>query len=306
VPEAHEGKRVLFTSSVVNQVISSAPLTASAGNDGSVKLWDARQKAQKRATSVIRGHKGGVTAFATRDARGGAVGSILTGDVAGIVRAWDPRHATAGPVALAQAHAGKVTAIAPLQRSDMTASAGQDCVIRVLRFDGERGGDISLSGHLSNITSLAVLQDDTRAREPVGVLVSGSDDGHVRVWSGGEIVNDIREPWRCVSNTRAHIGAVNCLASDAGAVKRSSMLSFKSSESANDSAKILLSASVDHSFASWKLSTLNASWLPSAMSAPAKDYAFDATCSVIESKRRRLFTGDRFGTIRATLCPDTS
>lgn len=305
VPEAHDGKRVSFTSSVVNQVISSAPLTASAGNDGSVKLWDARQKAQNRATSVIRGHKGGVTAFATRDARGGAVGSILTGDESGVVRAWDPRHAAAGPVALARAHNGKVTAIAPLQRSDMTASAGQDCVIRVLRLDGERGGDISLCGHLSDITSLAVLQDDTKGREPVGSLVSGSDDGYIRVWSGGEVVNDVREPWRCVSNTRAHIGAVSCMTTDAGTAKRSSVLSFKSNESAKDAAnKMLLSASVDHSFASWKLSTLNSSWLPSTMSAPAKDCAFNATCSIIEGPRRRLFTGDRFGTIRATICPE--
>jgi hypothetical protein len=67
---------------------------------------------------------------------------------------------------------------------------------------------------------------------------------------------------------------------------------------------MLLSASVDHSFASWKLSTLNSSWLPSTMSAPAKDCAFNATCSIIEGPRRRLFTGDRFGTIRATICPE--
>jgi len=305
VPDAHEGLRVSFASTVVNQVISSAPLTATAGNDGTVKLWDARAKPHNRASNVLRGHKGGVTAFATRDARGGAVGSILTGDVAGIVRAWDPRHANAGPVAQAQAHSGRVTAVAPLHRSDMTASAGKDCVVRVLRLDGDRGGDISLCGHGSEITSLAVIQDDSRGREPFGVIASGSRDGGVCIWSGGEVVNDVREPWRCVSSVRAHVGAVTCIATESGVAKRSNVLAFnKKSEASQDVAKYVLTASVDHSVACWKLATLSASWLPATMNAPAAERNVEATCSVIEASRYRLFTGDCYGRLRAVALPE--
>ena len=311
VPDAHRGETVSFVSPVVNQVISSAPLTASAGNDGTVKLWDARQSDATRAVSVIKGHVGGVTAFATRDARGGAVGSILTGDAAGVVRAWDPRYATAGPVSLAHAHQGRVTYLAPLQRSDSTASAGADGVVRVLRLDGDTGGDIRLSGHLGDVTSLCVLQDETRGREPVGIIASGSSDGELCLWSGGGLVNDVRQPWRCVSKSRAHVGAVTCLTTEgSGRPKRTNSGNAGSSGKGikDMEMKPLLSASEDCSFACWNLSTARlqgrrSSWSPVAMCAPPLKRSTSALCSVIEVSRNRCIYGDRFGMLSCVALP---
>jgi WD40 repeat protein len=317
---AHGDARVSFVSPVVNQVISSVPLTASAGDDGTVKLWDARQSDYSRAVSVIKGHTGGVTAFATRDARGGAVGSVLTGDAAGVVRAWDPRHASAGPVALARAHRGKVTCLAPLQRSDSTASAGEDGVVRVLRLDGESGGDIRLSGHLGDITSLAVLQDETRGREPVGVIASGSADGELCLWSGGDLVEDARRPWRCASKSRAHVGAVARLAVEstgrarrppANAVVNAGRGQFTNATTMTTVRQSFLSASTDGSFARWNLATARlrgdvaaTSWSPAAARVPPRRASTDAVCAVIEASRGRLITGDRFGALRRVSLPD--
>ena len=311
VPDAHRGETVSFVSPVVNQVISSAPLTASAGNDGTVKLWDARQSDATRAVSVIKGHVGGVTAFATRDARGGAVGSILTGDAAGVVRAWDPRYATAGPVSLAHAHQGRVTYLAPLRGSDSTASAGADGLVRVLRLDGDTGGDIRLSGHLGDVTSLCVLQDETRGREPVGIIASGSSDGELCLWSGGELVNDVRQAWRCVSKSRAHVGAVTCLTTEgSGRPKRTNSVNAGSSgKGVRDmEMKPLLSASTDCSFACWNLSTARlqgrrSSWSPVAMCAPPLKRSTSALCSVIEVSRNRYIYGDRFGMLSCVALP---
>ena len=315
---AHGDARVSFVSPVVNQVISSVPLTASAGDDGTVKLWDARQSDSTRAVSVIKGHAGGVTAFATRDARGGAVGSVLTGDAAGVVRAWDPRHASAGPVALARAHRGKVTCLAPLQLSDSTASAGEDGVVRVLRLDGESGGDIRLSGHLGDITSLAVLQDETRGREPVGVIASGSADGELCLWSGGDLVEDARRPWRCVSKSRAHVGAVAHLAVETtGRARRppaNAVVNAGRGQSTNATTtarQSFLSASADGSFARWNLATARlrgdvaaTSWSPASMRVPPRRASTDAVCAVIEASRGRFIYGDRFGTLRRVSLPD--
>ena len=312
VRHAHGKKCVSFVSPVVNQVISSVPLTASAGDDGTVKLWDARQSDSTRSVSVIKGHAGGVTAFATRDARGGAVGSVLTGDAAGVVRAWDPRHASAGPVALAHAHRGKVTCLAPLQLSDSTASAGEDGVVRVLRLDGESGGDICLSGHLSDITSLAVLQDETRGREPVGVIASGSADGELCLWSGGDLIEDARRPWRCVSKSRAHVGAVTNLAIEStGRPRRpASAINAGRGQPTDASMKSFLSASTDGSFARWNLATARlrghvaaTSWSPSSMRVPPRRASTETVCAVIEASRARFISGDRFGTLRRASLP---
>lgn len=312
VQRAHKGERVSFVSPVVNQVISSAPLTASAGHDGTVKLWDARQSDSNRPVSVIGGHAGGVTAFSTRDARGGAVGSILTGDEAGVVRTWDPRHAGAGPVALAKAHFGRVLCLAPLHSSDTTASAGADGIVRILRLDGESGGDVRLSGHLGDISSLAVLQDETRGRQPVGLIASGSQDGEVCLWSGGELIKDARQPWRCVSKSRAHIGAIMCLSAEtSGRGRRAISINANGGGSSQSDTfvKTLLSASSDRSFASWTLDTAqlrggtSASWAPAAMHAPPRVRTTEASCAVMEPSRRRLITGDRFGTVACATLP---
>lgn len=298
IADAHQGAKVSFVSPVVNQVISSAPLTASAGQDGTVKLWDARKGGS--AVSIIKGHKGGVTAFATRDARGGAVGSILTGDAVGVVRAWDPRHANAGPVAMAYAHTGRVTCLAPLQMSDSTASAGADGVVRVLRLDGESGGDIRLSGHMGDITSLAVIKQETRGREPVGVIASGSSIGELHLWSGGDLVNDVRQPWRCVNQSRAHTGAVTVLSTDINRVRRTTSKS---------DTKWLLSASNDRSLAGWNLSNatddgaFTNKWSPTLMYAPSHQDATESVCSCVEVAKRRLFSGDRFGSVHCATLP---
>ena len=312
--KAHKGKKISFVSPVVNQVISSAPLTASAGDDGTVKLWDARQSDDRRAVSVIAGHEGGVSAFATRDARGGAVGSILTGDEGGVVRAWDPRHAGAGPVALAKAHHGRVTCLAPLQRSDTTASAGADGSVRILRLDGVEGGNIRLSGHLGDISSLAVIQDDTRGRQPVGLIASGSRDGELCLWSGGEHVKDVRQPWRCVSKSRAHFGTISCLAVESsGRARRASLVNTNSGGMSQTGyeVKSFLSASMDRSFACWNLKTARikgtvtaTSWTPATMHASPR--TTEASCGVIEPSKRRFLSGDRYGVVTCASLSSTA
>lgn len=50
--------------------------------------------------SVIKGYVGGVIVFVICDARGGVVGSIFIGDVAGVVRVWDFCYVIVGLVLL--------------------------------------------------------------------------------------------------------------------------------------------------------------------------------------------------------------
>lgn len=184
--------------------------------------------------------------------------------------------------------------------SDSTASAGADGLVRVLRLDGESGGDIRLSGHMGDITSLAVIKQETRGREPVGVIASGSSIGELHLWSGGDLVNDVRQTWRCVNQSRAHTGAVTVLSTDINRVRRTTSKS---------DTKWLLSASSDRSLAGWNLSNatddgaFTNKWSPTLMYAPSHQDATESVCSCVEVAKRRLFSGDRFGSVHCATLP---
>ena len=254
-------------------------LTASdAPGDGFVRLWDARA-GPRQAAAALAGHTGGVTAVSPRwRLRGGGgggggaplagrSGAFLTGDGAGVVRAWDWRRAAGGALASARAHVGAVTAVTPLDdsRTDVAGSAGEDGAVRAVALDGGGGRGIGggfgggrgcLIGHLGPVRALAAVRgvdapgagnesvyqsladealaagayaadggaggaaDATLLRAGGLGLVSGGDDGAVRLWAPGSFGvgtdtwsgedSDAGSSWSCVGRAHAHGGGV-CL-----------------------------------------------------------------------------------------------
>jgi len=276
-------------------------LTASdAPCDGFVRLWDARA-GPREAAAALAGHTGGVTAVSPRwrphgGAAGGAPlagrsGAFLTGDGAGVVRAWDWRRAGGGALASARAHAGAVTAVTALDdsRADVAGSAGEDGAVRAVALDGGGGRGIGggfgggrgcLIGHLGPVRALVAvrgvdapgaggresvyqsLADDALAAGAYdadgaadgaadamllragGVgLVSGGDDGAVRLWAPGSGAlsdgyprgEDTGSSWACVGRAHAHGGGV-CLV-EVGKSSRRGVA--------------VVTAAEDNSFAAW-------------------------------------------------------
>jgi len=276
-------------------------LTASdAPCDGFVRLWDARA-GPREAAAALAGHTGGVTAVSPRwrprgAGAGGAPlagrsGAFLTGDGAGVVRAWDWRRAGGGALASARAHAGAVTAVTALDdsRADVAGSAGEDGAVRAVALDGGGGRGIGggfgggrgcLIGHLGPVRALAAVRgvdapgaggresvyqsladdalaagaydadgaadgaaDATLLRAGGVGLVSGGDDGAVRLWAPGSGAlsdgyprgEDTGSSWACVGRAHAHGGGV-CLV-EVGKSSRRGVA--------------VVTAAEDNSFAAW-------------------------------------------------------
>ena len=247
-------------------------LTASdAPCDGFVRLWDApgRGRPRRRSRGTPGSHRG-VAAMAPARRRGrrcalaGRSGAFLTGDGAGVVRAWDWRRA-GGALASARAHAGAVTAVTALDdsRADVAGSAGEDGAVRAIALGGGggRGRRRRLRGRARvpdraprprarargrarrrrarpaekastrawpTTRALAGAYDADGAADGAadatllragGVgLVSGGDDGAVRLWAPGSGAlsdgyprgEDTGSSWACVGRAHAHGGGV-CL-----------------------------------------------------------------------------------------------
>jgi hypothetical protein len=138
---------------------------ASAGLDGTVRLWDA---ASGQELFTLQGHKGWVTgaAFSPDGRRLASAG----GD--GTVRLWDV--AAGREVLTLQGHRAPVKGVAFSPDGRRLASAGADGTVRL--WDAAGGQELlTLKGHTSFVVSVAWSPDGRR-------LASGAGDGTVRLW----------------------------------------------------------------------------------------------------------------------------
>ena len=140
---------------------------ASAGYDGTVRLWDPATGAQVAALS---GHASWVRAVAfSPDGR-----RLASASHDGTVRLWDP--ATGAQLAALTGHRDTVTAVAFSPDGRRLASAGYDRTVRL--WDPATGAQqAALTGHHGRVYAVAFSPDGRR-------LASASHDGTVRLWDG--------------------------------------------------------------------------------------------------------------------------
>jgi WD40 repeat protein/uncharacterized protein YjbI with pentapeptide repeats len=138
---------------------------ASAGTDGTLRLWDA---ATGELLAALRGHTNWVRACAWSP--DGA--RLVSASVDGTVRLWDAT--TAEPLAILRGHANWVRACAWSPDGARLASAGDDRTLRL--WDAATGEPLAaLRGHEGWVSACAWSPDGAR-------LASASLDGTLRLW----------------------------------------------------------------------------------------------------------------------------
>ncbi|GAB4089021.1 phosphorylase family protein [Hydrogenophaga soli] len=139
---------------------------ASAGDDGTVRVWSAVTGEQLR---VLQGHEEGVSACAfSVDGRW-----LASAGYDGTVRVWSA--VTGEQLRVLQGHTGWVSACAFSGDGRWLASAGFDRTVRV--WDAATGAQLRvLQGHEEGVSACAFSADGRW-------LASAGDDGTVRVWS---------------------------------------------------------------------------------------------------------------------------
>jgi WD40 repeat protein len=139
-------------------------LLASAGQDGTVKLWDA---ATCQEVCPLPGHKGIVSGVAfSLDGKLASAGQDQT------VRLWDP--ATRRQLREFRGHTGTIVAVAFSPDGRQLASGGGDRTVKV--WDVATGRPVrNLEGHTNWVGGVAFSPDGKQ-------LASGSGDHTVRLW----------------------------------------------------------------------------------------------------------------------------
>jgi Prp8 binding protein len=174
---------------------------ASAGADGTVRLWDALAGAQLR--SLARGVRGAVNCVAPHGAQ-----LLAAGGDDGLVRVWDGRQrrpaavlgcgggGSSGNGAPASATAGAfpVTSLAWSLTGDQLFAGGVAEAIDA--WDLRRQAvALRLTGHTGTVTGLALSPDGAS-------LLSNSMDGSLRVWDARPFVPQGRD--RCLKALAGH------------------------------------------------------------------------------------------------------
>jgi WD40 repeat protein len=138
---------------------------ATGGDDGMVRIWDARTGQQQQ--HQLTGHNGTVNAVAYAPA--GA--TLATGSSDGMVRIWDARtgqlqHQLTG-------HDGAVIAVAYAPDGATLATGGDDSTVRI--WDARTGQlQHQLTGHIGAVTAVA--------HAPDGATLATGGDRTVRIW----------------------------------------------------------------------------------------------------------------------------
>ncbi len=140
-------------------------LLATAGDDGSVRLWDV---ATRRLRGRLTGHSGKVTDVAfSRDGE-----TLASAGRDGTVRLWD--RATGRQVGLLTGHNGAVRAVAFSPDSKTLATAGADRTARLWEVSTRKQLG-RLTGHRGEVRAVAFSPDG-------GTLATASLDRTARLW----------------------------------------------------------------------------------------------------------------------------
>ena len=152
---------------------------ASAGWDGSVRVWDLRARTIAR---VLEGH--GANVGSVRFSLDGQV--LASGGWDGTARLWDPDSGK--PLAVLSGHDGNVTAVAMHPAGRQVATGCDDHAVRLFDPRSKRPPRV-LAGHAGEVTGLAFTADGR-------FLLSSSRDRSVRVWDvrRGETVRSLSHP----------------------------------------------------------------------------------------------------------------
>jgi WD40 repeat protein/DNA-binding SARP family transcriptional activator len=170
VLEGHQG----WVNGVCPVTVAGRNLLASAGGDGTVRIWDP-VTGQLRA--VLEGHRGWVYAVCPLTVAGKQL--LASAGVDGTVRIWDPQ--TGLLRSTLEGHQDGVWAVCPVTVAgqELLASAGADGTVRI--WDPGTGRQrVSLEGHQDGVYALCPV---TVAGQEL--LASAGADGTVRIWDPG-------------------------------------------------------------------------------------------------------------------------
>ena len=158
-------------SAVCAVTVDGRDLLASAGHDGTVRIWDPATGEQR---AVLQGHQDWVRAVCAVTVDGRDLLASAGHD--GTVRIWDP--ATGEQRIVLQGHKGWVRAVCAVtvDGRDLLASAGDDQMVRI--WDPATGTQRAvLQGHQDWVRAVCAVTVDGR-----DLLASAGDDQMVRIW----------------------------------------------------------------------------------------------------------------------------
>ena len=165
--EGHQGR----INGVCAVTVSGRSLVASAGADGTVRIWDPATGQQRAA---LQGHQGWVEAVCAVSVGGQSL--LASAGTDGTIRIWDP--ATGQQHAILPGHQGGVNGVCVVSRGGlpMLASAGTDGTVGI--WDPATGQQLAiLPGHQGGVRAVCAV---SVGGQPM--LASAGTDGTVGIW----------------------------------------------------------------------------------------------------------------------------